>query len=210
MLLTIMDLWVALDKCTIHQESLLREYESGFPTSLFDPLLLPKRAQMERLAHVERYIRDRERESTHSSSFIFRDTHEERSLAVQYIQRSRHHQDLRREIESAATLKRAEKRDELAQKVQQHCRLIREYEAMDHEEEIRWRNNREYTYHIPHCEKCRVKNEADDLEIFVHEWPLPYIELKAKSAVFELDVPVAIIHWQNITYTLLVDVFSSP
>jgi len=210
MLLTTMDLWVALDKCAIHQESLLREYESGFPTSLFDPLLLPKRAQMERLAHVERYIRDRERESTHSSSFIFRDTHEERSLAVQYIQRSRHHQDLRREIESAATLKRAEKRDELAQKVQQHCRLIREYEAMDHEEEIRWRNNREYTYHIPHCEKCRVKNEADDLEIFVHEWPLPYIELEAKSAVFELDVPVAIIHWRDITYTLLVDVFSPP
>ncbi|KAF8853528.1 hypothetical protein BDZ45DRAFT_761738, partial [Acephala macrosclerotiorum] len=41
MLLTSMDLWVALDKCATHHHSLLINYDPGFPPSLFNPLLLP-------------------------------------------------------------------------------------------------------------------------------------------------------------------------
>ena len=47
MLLTSMELWVALDKCALHHCHLLREYDSEFPPSLFEPLLLPRKAQME-------------------------------------------------------------------------------------------------------------------------------------------------------------------
>jgi hypothetical protein len=43
MLLTSMDLWVALDKCALHHCDLLRNYDPGFPPSLFEPLLLPKK-----------------------------------------------------------------------------------------------------------------------------------------------------------------------
>lgn len=39
MLLTAIELWVALDKCSIHQHSLLSKYDPGFPQSLFHPLL---------------------------------------------------------------------------------------------------------------------------------------------------------------------------
>jgi len=55
-----------------------------------------------------------------------------------------------------------------------------------------------------------VKDNAERLEIDVHEWPLPTAELEARSAVFELDVPTAIAKWRDITYTLLVDVLSPP
>lgn len=34
MLLTVMDLWVALDKSSIHQHSFLSKYDPGFPTKL--------------------------------------------------------------------------------------------------------------------------------------------------------------------------------
>jgi hypothetical protein len=53
-----------------------------------------------------------------------------------------------------------------------------------------------------------LKEQADDLSINVHEWPHPNIELEARLTVIELDVPTAICKWRDITYTLLVDVFS--
>ncbi|KAI9808002.1 MAG: hypothetical protein M1827_007764 [Pycnora praestabilis] len=53
MLLTSMDLWVALDECATRHESLLNRYDPGFPPSLFTPLLLPKKSQMARLVRVE-------------------------------------------------------------------------------------------------------------------------------------------------------------
>jgi hypothetical protein len=55
-----------------------------------------------------------------------------------------------------------------------------------------------------------VKDSAERLEIDVHEWPLPTAKLEAGSAAFELDVPTATAKWRDITYTLLVDVFSPP
>ena len=42
MFLTAIELWVALDKCSIHQYSLLRKYDPRFPQLLFHPFLLPK------------------------------------------------------------------------------------------------------------------------------------------------------------------------
>ena len=59
MLLTSMDLWVALDKCTLHHCTLLHDYTPGFPPSLFEPLMLPKKHQMERLLYIEQYLAGR-------------------------------------------------------------------------------------------------------------------------------------------------------
>lgn len=53
MLLTLMELWVALDKCALQECKLLHDYTPEFPESLFEPLLLPKKPQMERLHRVE-------------------------------------------------------------------------------------------------------------------------------------------------------------
>ncbi|CAG8973653.1 hypothetical protein HYALB_00002219 [Hymenoscyphus albidus] len=212
MLLTTMDLWVALDKCATHQEPLLKNYQPGFPPLLFDPLLLPKRIQMERLARVENYIQGRRDRSTHSSSLIFQDNDKAPSFAVQYYEQSLHHQQLRREIEAAATLARDRKLEELAEKKEQHRRLIQEANSIAaHDEGTRWNGYESISYHSPSsCTKCRLNNDADDLSITVHEWPLPYIDLEAKSTVFELDVPGVITSWRDITYTLLVDIFSPP
>ncbi|ESZ91788.1 hypothetical protein SBOR_7826 [Sclerotinia borealis F-4128] len=208
MLLTTVDLWVALDRCATHHEPLLKQYKPGFPLSLFDPLLLPKRAQMDRLDRIEKYIKKRDHESTYSSSLIFQDINEKESFAVQYFEQSFHHQKLCREIETSATYERSQKKNELVKKKAQYLDLIQRSESMDHEEVTRWKKNRIITFHPSYCKKCQLKNEANGLQIGVHEWPLPYIELEAKSTVFELDVPIVINHWRDITYTLLVDIFS--
>lgn len=210
MLLTSMDLWVALDKCANRHESLLSRYDPGFPPSLFDPLLLPKKSQMERLARVEQYLTRRQNESVYRSSLIFQDINAEGSLAVQYFGRSQRHQDLRREIEAAAEIERDRKKRELREQRQQYDRLKRQSDAMSCEHIAQWDGRRQISSHDPDCRKCRVKASAERLEIVVHEWPLPIAELEARSAVFELDVPTAIAKWRDITYTLLVDVLSPP
>jgi hypothetical protein len=91
MLLTSMDLWVALDKCAARHELLLSRYDPGFPPSLFTPLLLPKKLQMERLARVEQYLTWRDNGSAYRSSLIFQDINAWDSFAVQYFDQSQHH-----------------------------------------------------------------------------------------------------------------------
>jgi hypothetical protein len=208
MLLTSMDLWVALDKCATSHESLLSRYHPGFPSSLFAPLLLPKKSQMERLARVELYLARRQNGSVHESSLIFQNINAQGSFAVQYFGRSQRHQGLRREIEAVAEIERDRKKGELREQSQLYNHLKQQSDAMSCEYITQWSGRRQNSYHDPHCQKCRVKKRAESLEIVVHEWPLPNGDLEAKSAVFELDVPTVIAKWRDITYTLLVDVFS--
>ncbi|RFU36269.1 hypothetical protein B7463_g125, partial [Scytalidium lignicola] len=206
MFLTTMDLWVALDKCAVHHEGLLRDYKPGFPPSLFDPLLLPKREQMERLARIEEYLEIRNT-SRLNSSFIFEDNNFYQSFAVKYYEISPHHQQLRAKIEAEAQVERENKKEELRVKREEYNRLIRESNDMNCEYGVVKKRSK-VSRHISWCQKCRLKSTAKNMHITVHEWPLPQGEYETKSAVFELDVPTPISKWRDITYSLLVDTFS--
>lgn len=46
------------------------------------------------------------------------------------------------------------------------------------------------------------------MKIMIHEWPLPELDLCAKSTVFELDVPPVVRVWRDITFQILVDILS--
>lgn len=209
MLLTTMELWISLDKCAIYQYPLLKNYEPGFPHSLFDPLLLPKRVQMERLIRIEKYVQERRDKSCYPSSLIFQDTNNPKSLAIQYFEQSPHHQRLKDDIEVAATNERVKKKVELEVNTKEHRSLLQRFNSLNHDEGTRWNGYRLVPHHYPsNCQKCQLKRQSDALEITVHEWPLPYVEIEAKSAVFELDVPKTIAVWRDITFTLLEDCFS--
>ncbi|KAL5320169.1 hypothetical protein ACEPPN_010970 [Leptodophora sp. 'Broadleaf-Isolate-01'] len=211
MLLTTMELWVALDKCATRQHPLLEMYDPGFRPSLFDPLLLPKRAQMDRLSRIEQYVQERRDTSRHPSSLIFQETNQTNSFAVKYFEQSLYHQALRGEIEAAASLERAAKKAELLQLTQKYHELLQRSNSRSHDQGTKWNGYEDVPHHYPSdCQKCRLKREADALEVTVHEWPLPYLELEAKSAVFELVVPKAIAEWRDTTFALLEDVFSPP
>ena len=206
MLLTSMDLWIALDKCAIHQHSLLSRYDPGFSQSLFHPFQLPKKLQMERLSRVEQYVTKRINASIYGSLHLFRDIDAKDSFAVRYFEESLHHQILRRDIEAAANIEREQKKLEFEEKRRQYHRILEESDEMSCER-IQWNRNRR-SNHSPNCTKCRLISSATSMQITVHEWPLPKIEIETKSAVFELDVPTAIAKWRDTTYALLVDIFS--
>jgi len=208
MLLTLMDLWMALDQCTIHHYPLLRKYDPEFPPSLFDPLLLPKRPQMERLRTVEQYLLQRRSHAVPGFPSIFQGVNSTTSFAVQYFEQSPHHQVLRQEIELAAQEGRDRKREELIRMSQKYQELMRDSDARTCNSETRWERGGCVSRHSRQCRKCELKSTAKSLQITVHEWPLPLGELAVKSAVFELEVPTPIAKWRDATYGLLVDSFS--
>ena len=130
MFLTTMELWVALDKCALRDEPILQDYDPGFPASLFEPLLLPKRHQMERLLFVEQYLAERKRKAKPFPS-VFRSVDSADSLPVRYFDQSPMHQNLRQKIEAKAANDRSTKKRELARLKQEHSGLLDECRGLE-------------------------------------------------------------------------------
>ena len=208
-LLTIMELWVALDKCALYHHPILHEYDPGFPHSLFEPLLLLRKAQMEQLFRIERYLATRRTSASPTYPSIFQSVDEPNSFAVRFFnQASSDHQQLRQGIEAKATAERSRKMSELERKSSEYQELMRQANRIGCEYVSLWRKRRQIPEHSSSCEKCRLKSEASRLTIAVHEWPLPAGNLSAMAAVFELDVPAIVSEWRDTTYSILVDMFS--
>lgn len=208
MILTSMELWVALDKCTLHRHPLLHQYDPGFPPSLFEPLLLPKKPQMERLSRLEKYLARRKQAAVSKYPSIFQSIDSQQSFAVQYFEQSSRHQKLRQDIEADAKIKRSEKINELAKKRKEYQDMMKRVDGMLCETFTRYRRGRPHQVHNRHCQKCELKSTAERLSIDIHEWPLPQKDLQAKSAVFELHAPIDFCKWRDITYSLLVGILS--
>ncbi|CAI6080137.1 unnamed protein product [Clonostachys chloroleuca] len=51
--------------------------------------------------------------------------------------------------------------------------------------------------HVNSCKKCSLVKQASNMEIQIHEWPLPSDGIKAKSVVFELELPSNFRHWRD-------------
>ncbi|TGO22272.1 hypothetical protein BPAE_0175g00160 [Botrytis paeoniae] len=211
-ILTLLDLWVALDKFTTLQEPLVKEYKCGFTPDLFTPLLLPTKPEMLRLASIEQYITNRNAASAAEMPCIFSTTNTARSFPVRYFDQSSQHQRLLERINSDARSDRKAKLLELEAKIRQY----NSWKESDQSTVCRWektirgrgRKRHEVDVHSSYCPKCIAKTAAEKVTINVFECPLPENDLEAKSIVFELDVPKAFSVWRDSTYSLLVDTFS--
>ena len=208
MILTTMDLWVALDRCAINCYPLLREYSPGFSSTVFEPLLLPKRPQMERLLHVEQYLAGRRAAASTDFTSIFQSVGTSESLAVRYFERSPHHQEMRRKIEEQATIDRSQKIVEFVGKRRRYDELMRQADRTACQYVRGWRRHQQFNQHSGSCHRCQLKADAKALVIEFHEWPVPRKDMDAKATVFELDVPTTISQWRDTTYSILVDVLS--
>ncbi|TAQ90964.1 hypothetical protein B7494_g730 [Chlorociboria aeruginascens] len=214
MILTLMDMWAAFDKCATHQYEILKEYDTGFPPSLFEPLLLPTRSQMEHLDAVEKYLSHRKNQANASNPSIFENANTSRSFGPQYFQRSLEHQQLKERIEAKAGDDRAAKKEEFASKRAEYLRLVQEANGLQCTTKtvIMGKRGRKYegTIHDPNCRKDALQHQAAAIKIHIHEWPLPSDDLAAKSVVFELSVPAIVAKWRDTTFKLLAVVFSPP
>ena len=202
MLLTIAELWYAIDRLAIHLFPLLKLYSPEVPVDLFYPLLLPKVHHMQRLQHVEQHIQARHSHAAQHNRSIFSDPGSE-SFAVAYYATSDSHKALRARIEAEASTKKANKKFEWEEASQKHQRLISEADRIVCEtipDEDGWPT------HSASCKKCRLKSQANAMRISKYEWPLPTDEHFCISAVFELDCPMGFVAWRNFTWMLTHDI----
>ncbi|KAF5335871.1 hypothetical protein D9758_017237 [Tetrapyrgos nigripes] len=200
MILTLFELWVALDKAVVKRVPLLAEFSPEVPLDLFEPLLLRKATHIHRLIQIHHYLRLRHEKAKFGS--IFTEASYSNSFAVKFFNQTPAFQKLKTSIESNAEQKRTQKRQEWAQKRQEHK------EKTDRARQLTciYETHGQRAQHSGRCERCRLFAQASRLEITVHEWPLPSDSNVAKTVIFEMKCPKDFRIWRETTYTLLNDV----
>ncbi|KAI0275472.1 hypothetical protein BC834DRAFT_853041 [Gloeopeniophorella convolvens] len=202
MILTILDLWMALDVLATSRCPLLRSYSPVIPRGFLQPLLLHRDGSLRRATLIERYLLKRHTEATNTTS-IFTDS-SETCFAVKYYLASPSLQRLHQEIKLDAQRKRAEKVVELKSLNEKFKSLNAQAAVEEHRySEDRWGEQQHLT---ESCMKCMLSGQAERLKIGVHEWPLPSVVTEAQSAVFELRPPRVFSTWRSMTFMILNDV----
>ncbi|KAF8260955.1 hypothetical protein EI94DRAFT_1609035 [Lactarius quietus] len=202
MILTILDLWVAIDIFAIQQCPLLKQYSPEIPAAFLHPLLLHHSGSLKRALFIEEYLCRRHGEAVQVTS-IFSNNVSESSFSVQYFRSSESLQRLYDDVNTRAHESRAEKRAELAKLNQQAYSLSKEASTLDHKQIKDSLGNDIHNSGI--CKKCKLEHQSKSLTIHAHEWPLPSSTLQAQRAVFELSPPPAFSIWRDTTYLVLRD-----
>ncbi|KAJ2996092.1 hypothetical protein NUW58_g1080 [Xylaria curta] len=207
MLLTIMRLWVTLDKLAIGHCHLLAEYHPGFPVEIFHKLILPEKGQMKRLRSIEQYLTHRA-SAKFPEEYIFHHYGWADCFSVRYFNQSEKHQNALADIKQRAEMSRNKKLVELEElrskykyHLEEHIRLDCSYYTVTN-----WKTGYSEKRHSSRCKRCDHREAMESLRIKLHEWPLPEDENEARTVVFELLVPPIFGHWRDSTVFTLTDV----
>ncbi|PQE34116.1 p-loop containing nucleoside triphosphate hydrolase protein [Rutstroemia sp. NJR-2017a WRK4] len=217
--LTLVEIWIALDKCATAREPLLKDYRTGLPTDLFDLLLLPRLGQMERLATAQSYILNRNNTAEHDFHDVFQNFDADTSFLFRYHETSKEQQNYIKNTEKIAIKDAERKIQELKLKQQKYEQLISTFRSEAHRElhpcsyitkpDLKKKaENALITLHDRDCARCAPLEEARKLVIGVHEWPVPEDEGQARAVAFEKAIPSFFLAWRECTYKLLVDILS--
>ncbi|KAF8326320.1 uncharacterized protein EI90DRAFT_3156603 [Cantharellus anzutake] len=207
MLLTLFELWRALDMLAVASCPLLKDYSPEVPPTLYEALLLRKSKSLERISMFQAYLHKRYREASGDPRSIFSESIDEDIFAVKFFDSSPSLQEVRCRIEAQATAKRDEKLRELSLLNLEYEEKMELADSLDHSDFI---TRRGYVVHDRYCQKCKYERQARALKIDIHEWPLPEDEIRAKMVVFELAGPRVFKTWRTTTYWLLRDICTPP
>ncbi|KAI4090472.1 MAG: hypothetical protein LQ344_004696 [Seirophora lacunosa] len=202
MLLTLMEVWIALDTLTVRSCPLLKDYHHGFPPDLMYPLKVAKWSDMLRLQEIETYLYKRRSQATYPLSDLlgkptktcfavrYFDTCEEMQLEADGIWKANHSAKAVKERELIDLSSRYEKLVREASEAS--CLFIEDdYDPLKRQHDDR------------HCRKHYLEREASRVRIKVHEDLLPADEVHAKAIVFELLLPSGFGAWRDSTWQLL-------
>jgi len=203
-ILRLMELWMHMDTFALKCYPLLSGYHPGFDASIFDVLQLSTLEEMERLHSAQSYIA--KRCLGHESRTIF-DTPAEDSYAVRHYDASHDStqlQELRLEIEADAARLLAAKAKEWQNKSRDHESKIGEMAGLSCPyETVLDENGYARQVHKKGCRKHRLKWEAKQMSIDIHEHPLPAVEAELKAVIFELLCPQAFSAYRDATWLIL-------
>ncbi|KAG4253839.1 hypothetical protein FPRO03_14239, partial [Fusarium proliferatum] len=206
MLLTIGEIWIATDKAALHNYPMLKEYDAEVPTEIWQALLFQSKADMIRLQRLETYLRGRKRMPSKPS--VFRSFGDSMSFPVRYFQQTSELQSKKLSIEERAELDKQAKISEFNHLKERYNDLMQQHGNTVCRETYKTMLGVRYPIHDPYCPRCSLSSQANNLQITVHEWPLPTDTLKAQATVFELGIPHQFAEWRDVTFYFIHDVLS--
>ena len=202
MLLTVMELWKALDTEALMLYPLLSEYDPGFPRNLLHPLQTLELSDMRRLHEVEQYLENRHTTARSNLPSIFGDL-SRNSFAVRFFNQSDVMQRLTREIASKDEDAKENKAHEWKQKSSEYENILKEAAdtaCLFMEDEF---NPLRRQHDDRRCRKHYLERKAARMRIQIHEALLPLDETVARAVVFELLLPLGFAAWRDTTWRIL-------
>jgi len=203
MFLTVIELWIALDKLVTRQIPMLADYSPEVPTSLLECLLLRHPENLQQCHLASQYLRSRHAAAKDGWS-VFSARADGNSFAVRYYNKSSSLQTLKSMILKDARATRATKLEQLQTSNALHAQLQEQAARSTHVLSSNGKHAEQ------RCGKCKLEKRIKEMTIEVHEWPLPTDSCRAAIVVFELKCPAAFNMWRSATFHALVDLCSSP
>jgi len=201
MCLTILEMWILIDKATCAMYPLLREYSTEVPVDILKPILTLCRRDLARIHAVEKYLEARYKSITRPElPSVFSGRAAKNAFSTRYYESSQELQQLEARIIAKAEKDRQSKHEELTRMNASHAELMQKYNDTSCSYGI---NRRGCFFHHNHCQRCAYKKNADKLRIKVHEWPLPAEKIEFCMVVFELNLPLSYGRWRDATHYLL-------
>lgn len=196
-ILTVMEMWMVLDKRATKSVPLLRDYAPVVSAGALDVLQLPWKHDMHRLQGIQDYLRSRERESGPNVRTIF-DNPSAGSFAVRY------YNECDQTGSMNALHRRIEKLSESAR-----SKTIKEWERLNAQYEdlsLQIAQN-SCTCSTPkrqsNCVKCSIKKRRKKIKVKIHEDFLPENHVQRKAIVFELQCPPLFAAYRGAVWSII-------
>lgn len=207
-LLTVFELWVALDQKATKLCPLLTEYPPEISPNVFGPLLMSKASHLRRLRRIEEHIKLRWEKCRPSNPSLF-GAITPQSFSVAMFERKSSLQALREEINRKAADDKAARKEKFYDLKAEFDELMDEVKAMKCSRWYYWEGPRAGTHvHHRRCERCAIRERALRMQIEKFEEPLPSYDVLQKAVVFELQPDAEVVAWRDATWQLVHDILS--
>ena len=201
MLLTVIELWVSMDRAVTALFELLTEYNPGIPPNILDVLQLVRVTDMSRLEKIQKYLTDRIEKCSFSRNTIFDDP-AKGCFAERYFNESPDSsrlEQLHQSIEVAAEIARTRKEQEW----RESRAIFEELEKKIRSSACVYITEDSCVVHDSRCTKCYLSRQSRRMRIQVHEHPLPSNPVQMKAVLFELGCPRAFAIYRDVTWKII-------
>ncbi|KAM3074145.1 hypothetical protein ACMFMG_003033 [Clarireedia jacksonii] len=201
MLLTVMELWISMDKSALVVCPLIEHYHPYFISEMLDVLHCSLYKDMCRLQKIQEYLHARQKGADDPALTIFENPIRGGCFAERYFDESPKLQALMKVIQADALEARDRKKEEFRRTSSEYDALIKEASKIaclytDDAVLGRVHNDRA-------CSKCYITRTARRMRLKIFEYPLPSKAYEAKVVVFELSCPQWFASYRDATWKII-------
>lgn len=195
-ILTIFELWMGMDECSLIIWPLLGDYKPVFVPELLDVLQLPTLPDMKRLLAVQRYLANRHTKARHDHIFSALGSY---NFALRYVKQTKQMRELMESIIASSNDNRVARTQEWETKTAKYEELTIQMElsicSCTHYE-----NGRSDSHG---CERHWHLRNRRRITVQHHEDFLPKDEARSHMIVFELGIPLYLSIYRDETWKIL-------